>query len=280
MSVTEEAINTAAQWIREADVLVLTAGAGMGVDAGLPDFRGREGLWRAYPPLAGRGLDFAAMANPRWFQHDPRLAWGFYGHRLEQYRAIDPHPGYRILRDWCHAREHAIFTSNVDGHFAAVGFAPERICEVHGSIHRLQCTRACSSAIWSAEAHRPAIDAATLHETGPLPRCPACRALARPNILMFGDAAWIPDRSQIQELRHEQFLHRMHRARLVVVECGAGTAVPTVRLHGEWIAREHGARLIRINPHEAQVGGEHAVSLALGAHAALQAIDEAMMRLF
>ena len=24
----------------------------MGVDSGLPDFRGREGFWRAYPPLA------------------------------------------------------------------------------------------------------------------------------------------------------------------------------------------------------------------------------------
>ena len=34
------------------DALLVAAGAGMGVDSGLPDFRGDEGFWRAYPPFA------------------------------------------------------------------------------------------------------------------------------------------------------------------------------------------------------------------------------------
>ena len=42
----------AAEAIREADALLILAGAGMGVDSGLPDFRGSEGFWCAYPPLA------------------------------------------------------------------------------------------------------------------------------------------------------------------------------------------------------------------------------------
>ena len=58
----------------------------MGVDSGLPDFRGTQGFWRAYPLYAKLGLDFASMANPRWFTTDPAFAWGFYGHRLELYR--------------------------------------------------------------------------------------------------------------------------------------------------------------------------------------------------
>ena len=52
----------------------------MGVDSGLPDFRGDRGFWKAYPPYAKLGLHFAEMANPRWFDSDPELAWGFYGH--------------------------------------------------------------------------------------------------------------------------------------------------------------------------------------------------------
>jgi NAD-dependent SIR2 family protein deacetylase len=36
----------AAKAIAEADGLLVTAGAGMGVDSGLPDFRGNEGFWR------------------------------------------------------------------------------------------------------------------------------------------------------------------------------------------------------------------------------------------
>jgi len=41
---SEIAIRQAAAWIRDADGLLITAGAGMGVDSGLPDFRGTEGF--------------------------------------------------------------------------------------------------------------------------------------------------------------------------------------------------------------------------------------------
>ncbi|WP_322049658.1 Sir2 family NAD-dependent protein deacetylase, partial [Paraburkholderia sp. J67] len=75
----------------EADGLLVTAGAGMGVDSGLPDFRGDEGLWRAYPALRHHGFSFEEIANPAVFSSDPRLAWGFYGHRLKLYRATQPH---------------------------------------------------------------------------------------------------------------------------------------------------------------------------------------------
>ena len=46
---TVPAITQAARLIEKADGLLITAGAGMGVDSGLPDFRGNEGFWRAYP---------------------------------------------------------------------------------------------------------------------------------------------------------------------------------------------------------------------------------------
>ncbi len=45
-----ERIRRAVSWLREADGMLVTAGAGMGVDSGLPDYRGTEGFWRAYPP--------------------------------------------------------------------------------------------------------------------------------------------------------------------------------------------------------------------------------------
>jgi len=35
--------------MRQADAVIITAGAGMGVDSGLPDFRGKEGLWKNIP---------------------------------------------------------------------------------------------------------------------------------------------------------------------------------------------------------------------------------------
>jgi len=60
----QEDFRRAARAIRDADALLITAGAGMGVDSGLPDFRGSEGFWRAYPPMAKLGISFVEMANP------------------------------------------------------------------------------------------------------------------------------------------------------------------------------------------------------------------------
>nr|VFK03587.1 MAG: Sir2 family protein [Candidatus Kentron sp. H]VFK03900.1 MAG: Sir2 family protein [Candidatus Kentron sp. H]VFK06621.1 MAG: Sir2 family protein [Candidatus Kentron sp. H] len=88
----------AAKQISRAEAILIGAGAGMGVDSGLPDFRGNEGFWRAYPPLKRLGLSFVSMANPLWLETDPALAWGFYGHRLHLYRDTVPHAGFQILR--------------------------------------------------------------------------------------------------------------------------------------------------------------------------------------
>ena len=90
----ESACLQAAALIRDADALMITAGAGMGVDSGLPDFRGNEGFWNAYPPFRERNLSFVDLANPTWFESDPRQAWGFYGHRQLLYRETQPHHGF------------------------------------------------------------------------------------------------------------------------------------------------------------------------------------------
>lgn len=53
-----EPISRAAALIRSADGLLIAAGAGMGVDSGLADFRGTAGFWRAYPALAKSRMRF------------------------------------------------------------------------------------------------------------------------------------------------------------------------------------------------------------------------------
>src|SRR6185437_1705178 len=95
---TQQACQAAARLLAQADGLMITAGAGMGVDSGLPDFRGDEGFWKAYPMLGELGISFAEMANPRHFASDPAMGWGFYGHRLQLYRATVPHAGFASLQ--------------------------------------------------------------------------------------------------------------------------------------------------------------------------------------
>jgi NAD-dependent SIR2 family protein deacetylase len=276
MSAHDAAIDEAASALARATALVVTAGAGMGVDSGLPDFRGTQGFWRAYPSYAKLGLRFEELASPRWFATDPRLAWGFYGHRLALYRRTVPHGGFAILqRLGKRARDGVfVFTSNVDGQFQRAGFDEDVIEECHGALDWLQCTRRCGAALWRADGFEPSIDEVTCLAEGELPLCPGCGALARPNVLMFGDWGWESSRSDAQSERREAFVDRVARAaggRLVVVECGAGTAIPTVRHFGEELCARQGGKLVRINVRESH-GPRGTISLACGALEALDAI--------
>ena len=63
----QEKIDRIKKIITESDAIIIAAGAGMGVDSGLPDFRGDLGFWRAYPLLREKNLSFEDMANPQWF---------------------------------------------------------------------------------------------------------------------------------------------------------------------------------------------------------------------
>jgi NAD-dependent SIR2 family protein deacetylase len=249
------ALARAAEAIAAADALLIAAGAGMGVDSGLPDFRGNQGFWRAYPPYAKLGLAFTSLANPRWFRDDPELAWGFYGHRLQLYRRTRPHDGFAILRRWaeCCERGWFVYTSNVDNHFQSAGFDADRVYEVHGSISTLQCLGECGAPLFESGDVTIDIDEATMHASGPLPCCPGCGGLARPNILMFGDWEWDASRTESQYRRLTDWYRQLSGARLVVVESGAGTAIPSVRNASDQLVRQLGATLIRINPREPEV---------------------------
>ena len=259
--------------LKESTAILVTAGAGMGVDSGLPDFRGDQGFWKAYPPYARLGLSFVDMANPRWFDDDPRLAWGFYGHRLALYRKTVPHEGFAILKRLSEAREHGafVFTSNVDGQFQRAGFSADRVLECHGAIDFLQCTRSCGVGIVRADDYLPEIDPETFRALGELPKCPRCSALMRPNVLMFGDFSWDGAREAEQARRFERWLSKAAGPGLVIIECGAGTHVPTVRMTSERLARAVRGTLVRINVREPQVPPGH-VGLPMGALEGLRAL--------
>ena len=54
-------LNYAVELIRKADGILITAGAGMSVDSGLPDFRSVGGFWNVYPMFKGRNINFEVL---------------------------------------------------------------------------------------------------------------------------------------------------------------------------------------------------------------------------
>jgi NAD-dependent SIR2 family protein deacetylase len=265
-------IEQAAEIIRSAEGFVITAGAGMGVDSGLPDFRGDQGFWNAYPMYARLGLSFVDCANPEHFERDPSFGWGFYGHRTNLYRETTPHEGFNIIKCWIE-RNHAgyfVVTSNVDGQFQKAGYSDDRIVEVHGSIHHLQCSTPCCRNIWENN-EQILINTDTMRARS-IPRCPYCRDVSRPNILMFGDCSWLSERTSEQRGRFKSFRENNRGKRIVVIEMGAGRAIPTIRYTSEELGEAPNTTVIRINPRESEIDAPH-ISLEYGALEGLKEID-------
>ena len=96
--------------------------------------------------------------------------------------------------------------------------------------------------------------------------------MARPNVLMFGDVDCDGTRSGEQYRRLNAWMRSLAEGRLVLIECGAGKAVPTIRRYCEQTARQESGTLVRINPREPDVPAGH-VALPMGALDALRAID-------
>ena len=250
-------VKAASEALVSSKIIVITAGAGMGVDSGLPDFRGDKGFWNAYPMYEKLGINFVDAANPDHFYRDPKFAWGFYGHRLNLYRDISPHNGFNLIKKWIEVLNinYFIVTSNVDGHFQKAGFFDKNIYEIHGSIHYLQCLKPCCDIVWKNNEH---IHINKKHmQAKNIPFCPYCNGIARPNILMFGDYSWVPDISHKQSLRFNAFLERYKGEKISVIEIGAGIDVPSIRYISEKIENIADTTIIRINPRYPHIAPPH-----------------------
>jgi NAD-dependent deacetylase len=149
-------------------VAVLT-GAGISAESGVPTFRGEGGLWRNYRA--------EELATPQAFYRDSKLVWEWYSWRRNLVDACQPNEGHRILAKMeSHFDDFVLITQNVDGLHRLAG--SRNIVELHGNIWRMRCTRGC----------RPNWE----ERTNPLPElpphCPDCGALARPDVVWFGES--------------------------------------------------------------------------------------------
>lgn len=251
--------------------------------SGLPDYEGPASTAVAHPAHAKLDIDLKNLSDPRWFRVHPALAWGFFGARLKQYRLASPHPGYTSLARWNEECRDGAFvvTSTPDGQFQRAYFFADRIVECEGAMEWLQCTQRCGAPFPGG-----LIDVAVDDETGyakkPLPTCPQCGSLARPNVALMDDKEWDATRTHEQEDRLNTWVAGLREQRdrkLVIVECGAPPNDRAgLRARGERLLSAMGGTLIRIDARDAKLASPN-VGVGLAPAEALTAIDAAVARL-
>lgn len=227
----------------DADGIFITAGAGMGVDAGIPDFRGASGLWSAEKD------NFMKFSNGSAFHERPLEAWNFYINRLIKYSKLAPHRGYYNLLNI--KKDLFVVTSNVDGHFERAEFDSEKILEIHGNLKYIQCSNHCCDDMQLMPDFTE-----SLTDLSDLPHCPHCDTISRPVVMMFDDYNFV---YKILAKQSERCSNWMKTKKSIVgIEIGAGLAVPSIRSFGE----RNTNMLIRINPHDYQISRKDDISIA------------------
>ena len=180
LSQTNEPVAHARRLIDESSCIVVLTGAGISTDSGIPDFRGPQGVWTKNPKAE-------KLSNIHHYMSDPevrKLAW--QGRVEHPAWTAQPNAGHRALVELeRRGKLHAVVTQNIDGLHQRAGNSPERVIEVHGTVHDVVCMR-CS---WRGPM-QDTLDRVRAGEEDP--PCLHCGGILKSATISFGQAL-VPD---------------------------------------------------------------------------------------
>ncbi len=236
-----DALREAADLLRTARRVVVTTGAGMSKESGIPTFRDApNALWANYNPE-----DLATRAG---FRRDPALVWRWYAERRAMIATAQPHEGHAALARWEPQFDaFVVLTQNIDGLHVAAG--SKNVVELHGNIFRYKCF----------DRDHPARGPFPPDEAPP--RC-TCGSFLRPDVVWFGESL---------DPRHLATADAaLARCDVLLVVGTSGLVYPAAGFAE--VAKENGARVIEINPERTPLSALADVFVAGGAKTILPAL--------
>ncbi len=244
-----EAINRIVEILAQSRSLLFITGAGVSADSGLPTYRGIGGLYNVNE--TDEGIPIEDALSGAMIRRRPEITWKYLGQIERAARGARFNRAHQVIAEMESRFERVwTLTQNVDGFHRQAG--SKNVLEIHGDMHDLYCT-ACD--------YRTTVD----DYQGLLipPRCPECRAMLRPDVILFG------------EMLHEETVEKLYQ------ECQQGfdavfsvgtTSVFPYIAEPVLLAAHGGVPTIEINPGISQVSDVVQIRLPLGAAAALDAV--------
>lgn len=221
-------VQQAASILKQAHLITVLTGAGVSKESGVPTFRDAlDGLWAQYDPQE--------LATPGAFQRNPKLVWEWYQFRREMVQQASPNPGHIALAQ-LEMRFPAmrVITQNVDDLHERAGSS--HVLHLHGNIARSRCMDNC-------QGEPTLVDASQITTESIPPTCPHCGAFLRPDVVWFGEM--LPT-DAIQDARAATLM-----CDVMLVVGTSGLVTPAATLPD--LARQHGAKIIEINPQDTPI---------------------------
>jgi NAD-dependent deacetylase len=183
----DAAIEAVRGWIASAERVIALTGAGISTDSGIPDFRGPQGLWTRNPAAE-------KMATLQHYVADRSVRVRAWRSRIDTFAtAREPNAGHRALVALERAgRLETLITQNVDGLHQRAGSSPERVIEIHGTIHEVVCL--------SCDERAPMERALARVRAGEEdPPCRSCGGILKSATISFGQGLVAEDLRRAQE---------------------------------------------------------------------------------
>jgi NAD-dependent deacetylase len=248
-----DAIAVLAALLDEDRSTLFITGAGISADSGLPTYRGVGGLYDDAGTDDGIPIE-EALSGPM-FRRDPGLTWKYIRQIEEACRGAEPNRAHRVLATLEQRLSRVVvLTQNVDGLHARAG--SEEVIAIHGTVHDLHCTR-CS---W-------ADTVADYSAMPPLPTCPSCGGVVRPNVVLFGEMLPVGAVGRLESELATGFD--------VVVSMGTSSLFPYIAAP-VYLARQQGGQTFEVNPGRTEVSNAVHHRIETGAAAAMGALSDAM----
>ncbi|MFW6131128.1 MAG: SIR2 family NAD-dependent protein deacylase [Candidatus Aminicenantaceae bacterium] len=215
--VSKDKLDSLVKILKNTKKVVISTGAGISAESGIPTFRGKDGLWKKYRA--------EELATPQAFKNDPKLVWEWYEWRRSIIGKKNPNPGHKILAQWEKIfPEYTLITQNIDGLHQKAGST--KVLELHGNIWKTRCTKTDKL-----------FDCFDMPLKEIPPACPECGAILRPHVVWFGES--LP-----HENLHQAF-QKSSNCEVIFVVGTSAFVQPAASL--PLYAAEEGAKIVEIN---------------------------------
>ena len=244
----DDKLDTVVSLLAQARQILCVTGAGISAESGIPTYRGIGGLYEDVTP---DGIPIEEALSGDMMQLKPAVTWK-YIHQIEAAsRGAGFNRAHAVLSAFEERFERVwILTQNVDGFHRRAG--SRNVIDIHGDIHRILCT-ACE--------YRTTVDDYT--GLAPVPVCPECAELLRPDVVLFGE---LLPYEKVELMERE-----LDRGFDIVFSIGTTSVFPYIT-RPVLDAKLRGKATVEINPGTTMLSGEVDVQLPLGAVEALDAL--------
>lgn len=235
--------------IQNADFIIIGAGAGLSVAAGL-EYSG-ESFKRNYKEFIEK-YNFTDLYSASFYPFKTQEEkWAFWAKLIKLNRFNNPLKLYQELLELIKEKEYFVITTNVDGQFQIAGFENEKIFAVQGDYSLLQCENGCHNKLYynkeMVEKWLKFVKDCEIPEDL-VPKCPVCGKDMEMNLRK--DVNFVQDENWYKQAkRYENFLDETKNKRVVLLEIGVGFNTPgIIRFPFEqMVGNDIKTTLIRIN---------------------------------